>query len=63
VHREILRRIRLWEGRYRGFRLYDAYRDGAHDYDSLDAHDPDHLSTVGARKFTRRLDSLLAHER
>ncbi len=62
VHREILRRIRLWEGRYRGFRFHDAYRDGAHDYDSLDAHDPDHLSTAGARKFTRRLDSLLARE-
>jgi len=37
----------------------DANLDGRHDYGDEDALDGDHLSTIGARKLSKRLDSLI----
>jgi|WetSurMetagenome_2_1015567.scaffolds.fasta_scaffold00185_22 uncharacterized protein (TIGR02171 family) len=43
--------------------FYDAYREGNHDYTDEDAYDMDHLSSLGARKFSARLDSVLVEIR
>jgi uncharacterized protein (TIGR02171 family) len=40
-------------------RLYDANQAGQHDYTSDDAINEDHLSSVGALRYTPRLDSVL----
>lgn len=52
--------LRQWEVRHPNFRFYDAYLDGKHDYDSSEALNTDHLNPRGARKLSRRLDSVLA---
>ncbi|SHK27367.1 TIGR02171 family protein [Fibrobacter sp. UWB12] len=40
--------------------LFDENKFGAHDYTDEMAYNVDHLSTLGAKQFTRRLDSLLS---
>lgn len=41
------------------FQVYDAHKNGLHDYTDADASDHDHLSHTGATKFTHRLDSVM----
>lgn len=41
------------------FHLYDANKDGNHDYDSSDASDENHLSALGAEKLSGRVDSII----
>jgi len=56
----VITTIRAWEDTFPGyFHFYDAYRDGNHDYADSEASDCEHLCTVGARKFSRRLDSVV----
>lgn len=42
------------------FHFYDANADGLHDYPDSAAWNSDHLSSIGARMLTRRLDSMIA---
>jgi formylglycine-generating enzyme required for sulfatase activity len=42
------------------FHFYDANNNGYHDYTDAEAMDANHLGYLGARKFSRRLDSLLS---
>jgi hypothetical protein len=42
-----------------GCRFYDANKEGGHDYDSAMFNDQDHLSSAGAERLSRRLDSAL----
>jgi hypothetical protein len=41
------------------FHFYDANNFGNHDYTDEDAYNQDHLCTVGAAKFSHRIDSLV----
>jgi uncharacterized protein (TIGR02171 family) len=41
------------------FHFYNADNFGNHDFSDADAYDANHLCTVGARKFSSRLDSLV----
>ncbi len=41
------------------FHFYDADKLGNHDYTDADAYDANHLCTVGAQKFSARLDSVV----
>ena len=43
-----------------GVVMFDEYKFGAHDYTSKMAYNTDHLSALGAKQFTHRLDSLLS---
>ena len=40
--------------------IFDEYKFGAHDYTNKMAYNTDHLSALGAKQFTHRLDSLLS---
>ena len=40
--------------------IFDEYKLGAHDYTNEMAYNVDHLSALGAKQFTHRLDSLLS---
>ena len=42
-----------------GFEIFDENKDGNHDYTAEMAYNNSHLSYIGARQFTARLDSLL----
>lgn len=42
-----------------GFHFYDAHLDGLHDYTDAEAQNWDHLNEIGARKISRRIDSLM----
>jgi uncharacterized repeat protein (TIGR02543 family) len=42
------------------FHFYDANNDGNHDYTDAEALDCNHLNSLGARKLSARVDSLLA---
>lgn len=52
-------RLRALEAAKPFLHFYDANLDGAHDYPDSAAVNADHLSVVGARIITRRLDSLM----
>lgn len=39
--------------------FYDAHKFGEHDYTNKEAYNVDHLSTIGAEKFTKRLDVII----
>jgi hypothetical protein len=41
------------------FHFYDANKDGNHDYDSADAYDQNHMSYLGGRKLSIRVDSII----
>ncbi len=56
---EIIDSLRAMERGNRFFHLFDAHRNGLHDFTDADARDSDHLSETGARKISRRLDSLI----
>jgi uncharacterized protein (TIGR02171 family) len=56
---KILDRVREMERKSPFVHFYDAHLSGNHDYDDSDALDFDHLSSKGAAKLTRRLDSLI----
>ena len=43
-----------------GVVMFDEYKFGNHDYTSKMAYNTDHLSALGAKQFTHRLDSLLS---
>ena len=43
-----------------GVVMFDEYKFGAHDYTNKMAYNTDHLSALGAKQFTHRLDSLLS---
>jgi hypothetical protein len=58
--KQVLARVKKLESRFQRFHLYDAYQFGEHDYTDAEASDPDHLSSNGAWKFSRRLDSLIS---
>jgi hypothetical protein len=55
----ILQQMRNLETTNQFFHLYDANKEGNHDYMDEDAFDSDHLSAVGANKLTARLDMLI----
>ena len=40
--------------------MFDENKFGEHDYTSDMAYNTDHLSALGAKQYTHRLDSLLA---
>ena len=49
-----------FDQKYANFILMDENKSGTHDYIDKEAVNSDHLSTLGAKKLTRRLDSLLS---
>ncbi len=51
--------VGAWEEKYPGFAFFDAYRDGSHDFVDSEAVNTDHLSPAGARRMSRRLDSVI----
>jgi hypothetical protein len=57
--RIILASLRNLESTSDHIHFYDAHRFGQHDYSDEDAFDTDHLAEKGAKKLTRRLDSLI----
>jgi hypothetical protein len=59
-YHQILFMIKGMESRHPNFRLYDPHLDGRHDYTTDEAYDYDHLSTAGATKLSRRIDSVLS---
>ncbi|MCF0224850.1 MAG: TIGR02171 family protein, partial [Fibrobacter sp.] len=46
--------------KYKNFTIMDEYKDGSNDYTFIDFANDDHLALEGAKKLSRRLDSLLA---
>jgi hypothetical protein len=58
-YRKLIDTIQALGSEFGNFHFYDAYRDGNHDYDSLDFLNESHLSERGARKLSHRLDSLI----
>ena len=56
--RDVARQI-IDELRKSGFEIFDENKDGKHDYTAEMAYNNSHLSYIGARQFTARLDSLL----
>ncbi|MBK9577125.1 MAG: SUMF1/EgtB/PvdO family nonheme iron enzyme [Fibrobacteres bacterium] len=59
-YHKLLGRVKAWETKYPGFFFYDAYQDGQHDFVDSEAVNTDHLNPNGARKMSRRLDSVIA---
>lgn len=59
LYRQIVSDLERIASDHGNFRIYDANMDGAHDYRDEDAMDYDHLSAVGAAKFSARIDSVL----
>lgn len=59
-YHRLVQLIRGLESKHPGFRFYDAYLDGAHDYTDQEAYNADHLNYSGAVKLSRRLDSVVA---
>jgi hypothetical protein len=57
--RQVLGQLQELENRFPLFHVYDAYRDGGHDYADSEAYNCNHLNPAGARKLARRLDSLI----
>jgi len=51
--------LRTLESEYPYFPVYDAYRDGNHDYTDEDALNWNHLCPHGAAKLSARLDSVI----
>ncbi len=58
-YHKLVDRVVAWESKYPGFFFYDAYLDGKHDFVDSEAVNTDHLNPDGARKFSRRLDSVI----
>jgi len=56
---EMIEKIHEYEERYPNFKLMDENKMGNHDYVDIEAMNCDHLSDMGAAKFTARLDSLI----
>ncbi len=57
----IIAQIKSWQDTFPGyFHFYDANLDGNHDYADSEASDCEHLCTVGAKKLSRRMDSVVA---
>jgi formylglycine-generating enzyme required for sulfatase activity len=52
--------LRALERKNPYFHFYDANNNGDHDYSDAEALDANHLGYLGARKLSRRLDSLLS---
>jgi uncharacterized protein (TIGR02171 family) len=59
VAKEIIRRFSEMERISPYVHFYDAHQFNNHDYTDADARDRGHLSSAGAAKLTRRLDSLV----
>lgn len=59
-YHKLIVRVKAWESKYPGFSFYDAYLDGKHDFVDSEAVNTDHLNPTGARKMSRRLDSVIA---
>jgi uncharacterized protein (TIGR02171 family) len=57
--RAVLEQVKALEKTHPYFHVYDAYKDGNHDYTDEDAFDYNHLCQTGAKKLTQRLDSLI----
>jgi len=55
----LVRTLKEMDEKYEYFHLMDEYKMGNHDYSDKMAYDRDHLSELGARQATTRLDSLL----
>ena len=56
----IIARIKALQDTFPGyFHFYDANLDGNHDYADSEASDCEHLCTVGAKKLSRRMDSVV----
>ncbi len=60
LYRQLRRQVAEVLAGHRGAVLYDAYRDGNHDYVSSEFWNESHLATSGARKLSRRIDSVVA---
>jgi hypothetical protein len=58
--RELKTRLVELDHERQWFHFYDANADGQHDYPDSAASNEDHLSSVGARILTHRIDSLIA---
>jgi hypothetical protein len=59
VYGQVLSDVRGMVSSFSKTHFYDAHDDGNHDYSDLDAVDPVHLSTIGGKKISGRLDSLI----
>ena len=55
----VLEDLRALESLSDHIHFYDAHQFGKHDYTDAEASDIDHMSSLGARKLTVRLDSLV----
>lgn len=54
-----MKQIETWSTLYPKFKLLDQHLNGNHDYQNREAADWDHLSAAGAKKLSKRVDSLL----
>jgi len=59
-YRNLIDSVNAIEKQYSNFHVYDAYNAGENDYDSLDFNNESHLSELGARKLSHRLDSVIS---
>jgi uncharacterized protein (TIGR02171 family) len=59
VAHQVMDTLRKLEAQKPYFHIYDAYLDGNHDYTDQDAHNTNHLCSVGAEKLSVRVDSVI----
>jgi hypothetical protein len=63
VYHEVIDSIASLGKENGNFKLFDANLNGSHDYDSFEFSDDSHLSYLGAKKMTSRVDSILINWR
>jgi hypothetical protein len=60
VNDSLIHRMEGLEALHHNFKFYDANLKGNHDYQSEEAYDDGHLSYLGAKKLTKRIDSIIS---